>query len=466
MKRTGLVLGSLALIAWPLAVTGPAAAEDAPGQPAPATAQAGPVPAPADHPTVPKAAEQPPQHGGAHGKDQAARFVPPDPAAEGVSGGEGAGTLADDAGPWKLTRAPMPYEIVRSLQFLQDQIARGNDQAIPVQALLLKRFGPVFVDADPEIWSDRRNLRAAALFVLSGGPPSVLRGILARTAFADSDKVLLEGALAYVENRVAVAEKKFAALDLDAMDPGLEAQLSLALGQIEQLDHPQEAIAHLDRARLLAPGGLIEEAALRLEVLIADRLGQLAKADRLARQYFDRYARSSYAANFRARFAAAYATRPEGQETATMADIEDAVYRLPEAEKLSLYLAVGRRALVAGNLQMAAVAATHALQFKSASPEDRERALLYSIASSLTTRSFGEAAATLNAIDPEKLQPPDRELRAAAYSVLDEMRKPAQPSLASSAPDASKDDARTAALASRAKQLLTQVSNDLKDQNP
>ncbi|MCP3055941.1 hypothetical protein MJ956_12435, partial [Aurantimonas sp. LRZ36] len=111
------------------------------------------------------------------------------------------------ASKWPLERGPMPYEIVRSLQFLQDQVARGNGPAIRVQSLLLKRYGPTFLALEPEVWEDARNRRAAALFVLSGGPPSVLRGILARQTLSPEDRPLLEGALAYVENRGAEAER-------------------------------------------------------------------------------------------------------------------------------------------------------------------------------------------------------------------------------------------------------------------
>ena len=234
---------------------------------------------------------------------------------------------ADGAWP-RRTRPPMPYEIVRSLQFLQDQVARGNAAAIRVQAMLLRRYGSSFLDADPSVWKDPRNLRAAALFVLSGGPPEVLRGLLSRLTLEGDDETLLEGSLAYVENRTARRSSFSPAVDLEFAEPGLACQIDLAVAQLEQDTEPADALKRLSRVMLRAPGTLLEEAALRLGVLLAEKQGEHDIADRYARQYFDRYANSAYAGNFRARFAAVYSERPAGTEDATVTTIADATARL------------------------------------------------------------------------------------------------------------------------------------------
>lgn len=328
------------------------------------------------------------------------------------------------ASKWPLERGPMPYEIVRSLQFLQDQVARGNGPAIRVQSLLLKRYGPTFLALEPEVWEDARNRRAAALFVLSGGPPSVLRGILARQTLSPEDRPLLEGALAYVENRGAEAERNLSIVDLTHAESGLAAQVNLAVAQLQQTNKPAEALKRLAQVMLVAPGTLLEEAALRMGVLLAEETGDQETADRYARQYFDRFSASAYAGNFRARFAAVYAARPAATGDAVIATIADATATIPRLEQLGIYLAVGRRALVGGNLTLAAKAAAKALTYDEAGEGERQRALLYEIASTLTQRDFAEVTATLEAIDPDALHPADRELRNAAMDVLNEMRKP------------------------------------------
>ena len=264
-----------------------------------------------------------------------------------------AGEVAADNGPdthWPVKQGPMPYEIVRSLQFLQDQIARGNVPALKVQAMLLRRYGPTFSEADASVWKDGRNLRAAVLFVLSGGSPSALRWIMAKTDLKGDNRTLFEGALAYMDNDVATAESKLSSLDLTFVESSLAAQIDLVIAQLQQNTKPREALGRLSKVMVTAPGTLLDEAALRMGVILAEDLGERRLSDQFVRQYFDRYSRSAYAGNFRARFAAIYAERPIGTEDDTMATIKDATAMLPADQQLALYLAVGRRALINGNL--------------------------------------------------------------------------------------------------------------------
>ncbi|UIJ72887.1 hypothetical protein [Aurantimonas sp. HBX-1] len=375
--------------------------------------------------------------------------------------------LPDPAGEGKAAavQGPMPYEIVRSLQFLQDQVARGNGAAIKVQSRLLRRYGPTFAEAEPEVWDDPRNRRAAALFVLSGGPPTVLRRIIERTSPEGEDRLLLEGALAYVENRSAEAVEKLGAIDLTAGETALVAQVELALAQLQQDSDPAAALARLKRVMLAAPGTLLEEAALRMGVMLAEATGDPEAANRFARQYFERFSRSAYAGNFRARFASVYAERPAGTEEATLAAILDATFTIPSEQQLSIFLAVGRRALVTGNLRLAAMTASRALAFPAMTREDRVRATLYEIAATLTERDFVEVRATLEAIDPDLLHPADRNLRTAAVKLLDQMR---QPLLAGALPAEGEaaDELPASDMLARGEALLEAMRDDVKENDP
>ena len=93
-----------------------------------------------------------------------------------------------------------PYQLVRTLQALQDEIARGNLEAHNAQPALLKRLAEKFQEADPDVWKDPRNSRAAVTFLLSGGDPQVV-GALRSRKLLSIDEALLDGAMAYVEGR-------------------------------------------------------------------------------------------------------------------------------------------------------------------------------------------------------------------------------------------------------------------------
>jgi len=73
-----------------------------------------------------------------------------------------------------------PYQMVRSLQMLQDQIARGDLEAHNAQPALLKRIGDSFLKVDASSWKEPRNSRAAVTFLLSGGAPQVIATLRAR----------------------------------------------------------------------------------------------------------------------------------------------------------------------------------------------------------------------------------------------------------------------------------------------
>ncbi len=321
--------------------------------------------------------------------------------------------------PFPTTRAPMPFDVMRSVQFLQDQVARGNDRAIRVQALILRRFGRTFLEADPAVWQDARNFRAALLFALSGGTPDVLDRLIREKLLDEAQLPLLEGTLAYVRNDLGTARRKLAHIRFEGMEPVLAAQLSLVLGQIEQIDDPKSAIVHLDRARLLAPGTLIEEAALRLGAMLVDGTGDHARADQLSRRYFDRYADSAYVGNFEARFTATLTERAAENAPATLAGMADVIAGLPPARRQTLFLAAARRSLVEGSLPFAKGTAAAALAIPGLSDADRDRAVLYRTASALGSLKPADARRTLDAIERPRLHPEDEKLLEAAYAVLD-----------------------------------------------
>ena len=60
-----------------------------------------------------------------------------------------------------------PFELVRSLQSLQDQVVRGNTRAHAAQRVLLAHIAEQFDALKPEGWKDPKNARAAVVFVLS-----------------------------------------------------------------------------------------------------------------------------------------------------------------------------------------------------------------------------------------------------------------------------------------------------------
>src|SRR5262249_28535186 len=154
----------------------------------------------------------------------------------------------------------------RSLQAVQDGIANGNSEAHSGHLALIKQIGEKFLAADPNVWSNPQNGQAVVVFLLSGGAPQIVR-TLPRDRL-NVDERLFDGALAYVEGRQDDAKELLKDVNPRAIPLSLSGQIALVQGTLLSSSDPTRAIERLDDARLLLPGTLVEEAALRREILL------------------------------------------------------------------------------------------------------------------------------------------------------------------------------------------------------
>ncbi len=194
-----------------------------------------------------------------------------------------------------------PYLAVRSLQVLQEMVAHGSTSAQGAQPKLLSHIADVFAAADPAVWKERRNAQAAVLYLFSSGKPAVVRALLGRAVFAPENDRLLKGALAYAEGEDGVAKALLGKIDPKSLPPSVGGHLALVLATLFAKDDAAKAGRMLDEARLLVPGTLVEEAALRRQIFLSADAATLDKFVSLSRQYLRRFHTSVYAGNFKHR---------------------------------------------------------------------------------------------------------------------------------------------------------------------
>ena len=115
----------------------------------------------------------------------------------------------------------------------------------------------------------------------------------------------MRGAIAYELGHETEARRLLGAFDPKSLELTLGGQVAFVQSMLLTTLDPDKAVGLLDLARLLSPGGLVEEAALRREVVL---LGEIARdADKfmaLAIEYMNRFPKSPYADNFLKTFAA------------------------------------------------------------------------------------------------------------------------------------------------------------------
>jgi chemotaxis protein MotC len=312
-----------------------------------------------------------------------------------------------------------PYELMRTLQVLQDQIAQGSTEALAAQRVLRLEIDRSFAAAAPTVWQDRRNAVAAVAYVLSGGPPAILRGLEALDPKPAIDPRLISGVLAYAEGNEAEANRHLADFDVARMQPSMGAQLALAKSALAVRTDPVAAMRFLAVARLLAPGTLVEEAALRREIFIADRLKDARAVEELARQYLARFRNSVYAGNFRNRFAAAVSRMNFVKDQAGFDRLNDLLLLVEPEARGQLYLTVALAAVVKGNSDAGAFAGDRALALAPRASREEARAQLYRAASMIADpKAFDAAVVALDRSNRDLLGTSDQSLRDAVAATI------------------------------------------------
>jgi chemotaxis protein MotC len=345
--------------------------------------------------------------------------------------------------------AVSPADLVNNLQNIQGDIAQGNMAAYAAQPKTLRDIAEAFAAAKPDVWKNSRNARAAVIYLLSGGQPRAVTRLLDSGNFPQADENLMRGALAYVLGHEAEAEKLLGDIDPKSLDLPLGGQVAFVQSILLTKTDTQKALGLLDLARLLMPGGLVEEAALRREVFVAgDMTHDPNKFMALAEQYLNRFPKSPFAENFLKGFSATLIRLHLAENVENFPRLDSMTANLGRDDRRALFLTLARAALVNGKIAMTDVAASAASALAPADSPDEARARLYQAAIRTLTDQYDAGAAQLQAIDAKKLPKRDAALLAAARGVARRIREKAASSASAEPPAApgAKEDSTSATI--------------------
>ncbi len=327
-----------------------------------------------------------------------------------------------------LAQDPLqPYQMVRSLQLVQDRLASGDHAALPMQNKLLEMADARFRASKPDDFKEPRNLRALLVYGMSGGNPVTVRGAAGRIQLDQTNQAIVDGILDYLGGQPGPAIAALQPIDPMTLSPDVGAFVALIKGSLLAIDDPVQALTLLDQARLLSPGTLVEEAALRRSVAIATTNGDAARFAQASTQYVERYLLSPYASQFADSFVAGVVTLHMALSQDKLADITSMMDT--ERERV-IYLRIARRAAIDGLNDLSAFASTKAIpQDKGATQADDPRAELYASLSSITSATVDDIRAKLKTIDRSRLSPSDRSLLDAAQQITQEVVAPPIPAV-------------------------------------
>ncbi len=320
-------------------------------------------------------------------------------------------------------------DLVDELQRIQVRMAEGDKAAYRAQLNQLKAIGAAIATASPETWKSKHEADLLVIYILSGGPLADVAALLRGDAVIESERSLARGALAYVTNHEADAVTLLGATNLTALDARLAGEVAFARSVLETKRDAKAAVELLDWARLLAPGGLVEEAALRREIALLAEAKDVSRLAMLTRQYVTRFSASLYAAEFLHDLAGAVARLGLVDEAANYKLISSAVATLPLDHRREFLLTLAKSGLISARFAAAAAAATEALESSKADSPEAMRARLYLAASRLFSDAYDAAIADLRTLPASKLDRADASLLAAARRAAAELRLAPDPAV-------------------------------------
>jgi chemotaxis protein MotC len=331
--------------------------------------------------------------------------------------------------------AKQPFELVRELQIFQDQAVLKTKNARAEQKERVAKVAAQLIEFDNKVWADPRNARAAVIYVLGGGDPRVLRKLTGVGGETSIDERLINGALAYGERRDAEATKLLEGIDVDSLDRSIGGHVALVSALLVVDSDPRKAFSLLDRARLAAPGTIVEEAALRRQAILAAKLDDLDAFEALSSQYFRRFAGSIFVSSFERQFARAVVSHDYGTDAKRLAKLQTLLRGLSEVERRETCLALAEEGIAVASVEVVRLAARMASVNAKAQPLDTMRLLLFEAAALVATPDSEQGRLALWLVDKSKLDAREEALLHAALSVADAIARPPSFGAAPSAPE-------------------------------
>ncbi|HUB64642.1 MAG TPA: chemotaxis protein MotC, partial [Methylocella sp.] len=259
--------------------------------------------------------------------------------------------------------------------------------------------------------------RAAVIYTLSGGQPRVIRRVIEFGVSPASEAELMRGALAYVEGHDAEAKAILSKIDAKTLSPPVAGHVAMIQSALAAKENPGEAMRLLDLARILAPGTLVEETALRRELVLADETADIDKFTFLSSEYIWRFSSSSYFDSFRQHFLSSVVHFGLTIKPPQFAALEELVGQVDSAGQRELYLQIAHRGIIDGKPGTARLAAEKALVLSEDGSVERARSKLYEAAALILTDQFEKGVSELTAVDASHLPKQDVEFKDAVASL-------------------------------------------------
>jgi chemotaxis protein MotC len=301
------------------------------------------------------------------------------------------------------------YELVRDLTSAQNRMATGDAAAGQLTSNIMGEIERRLPEVTASQWKVPKNDTAAAIYLLSGGSARTMRRVYSAGTFANDSNALIQASLAYAEGRSREANALLGKIDGSSYPYTLKGHILLVRGGLLVGVDDTNAMRLLEQARLLMPGSLVEEAALRREIGIVDPVANANKLLLLCERYSGSYRSSPFAAQFWIELAKLARRAPAQLDMRNRAILDSLIQDAPSSVRATLNFTLLRSLTMSGDVGGAAsqLAKTEAAPGTLAA----NRRKLYSALIDILSGKTEDGIRAARAVDPSSLPGEDIEAR-------------------------------------------------------
>lgn len=361
-----------------------------------------------------------------------------------------------------ILRPPAGAEfLATALTRLQDATAQGNAEAGPLQRKMLAELSRALRTHDRRTLPSQRMLRAAIIYLLSGGRARDVETLLAATPETDPLRWLLKGAAHYAANEKEQALKIFMPFNPELLPVSIGGRIALARAMVLPDEQLAERIRLLRLAGRMMPGTLIEESSLRRLAAIAASLSEPAPLQHTVERYLGRYRNSIYGADVIGQYSKAIVAFEQKRKPADRRALEQMFNGLPGDLRRDAYLDIAKAATMRGLADLALFSATRARRLAAEGSDAWHNATLFDAAILITGPDYEIAREILAQIDAARLDDSGRELLAATLRIAESIRRPEEPQVPRGG-EALEAPAEQAQLLGKAEKVISATDDILK----
>lgn len=308
-----------------------------------------------------------------------------------------------------------PWRLVRSLQLSQDDIVAGKARAEDAYRLLVLKLERLMGAMNDPVWNHERNLDALAVFILLGGNTELGYKALQKTKLDSLQKQPLEAALAYAERDLSRARILLQEFDYGALPPSMSANFAMARSMVVASTDIGLASSYLNEARRLAPGTLVEEAALRRLIRIAGEKRSYDDFTLLSRSYIRRFRKSHYFKDFLTNLSFGIVRMPKDKEKELLAFLQEVLRDVDFPQRTIVSMYVARHSITSGKNTLSRWASMKSLEYLAKGSLAHARMQLYLAAIEVVNKDkTGAAKNTLEALTKYQFDSVDSQILSSA----------------------------------------------------